>query len=97
MYDWPTTSMGETSSMLKLARFFTERFIMDRAMRMKARGIGSFCSSVSSTIKSFNFEKGLSTICTNTPTSAFHVGLHSAPSVSLACKGLWLLTSNDLR
>lgn len=63
MKAWPTTSMGDTSSMLKLARFFTERFIMDSAMRMKARGMGSFCSSVSSTIRSFSLENGLSTIC----------------------------------
>jgi len=56
-------SSGDTSSMLKPARRRTERFIMDSAMRMKARGMGSFCSSASSTISSRSRAKGLSRTC----------------------------------
>ncbi len=58
-----TTSSGDTSSMLKLARRRTERRIIDNAMRMKARGMGSFCSSHSSTMRSRSRAKGLSSTC----------------------------------
>lgn len=58
-----TTSRGDTSSMLKPARLRTERRIMESARRMKGRGMGSFCSSHSSTIRSRSREKGLSSTC----------------------------------
>ena len=46
MKERPTASSGATSSMLKPARLRTERRIMPSATRMKARGMGSRCSSV---------------------------------------------------
>ncbi len=57
---WPTASSGATSSMLNLARLRTERRIMPSATRMNARGMGSRCSSVSSTMRSRRRAKGLS-------------------------------------
>lgn len=55
-----TTSSGATASMSNPARLRTERRIMPSAIFMKGRGMGSFCSSTSSTISSVSRANGLS-------------------------------------
>ena len=63
MKHWGTMSRGATESMLKPARLRTERRIMPRATRMKGFGMGSRCSSTSSTISSVSLANGLSITC----------------------------------
>ena len=63
MKHWGTMSRGATESMLKPARLRTERRIMPSATRMKGFGMGSRCSSTSSTISSVSLAKGLSITC----------------------------------